>query len=222
MPQPVLIALAIIFPLCLAGLIIFQLNGAPARRRADGKAAAIQDQVEAFARQEGWQVTRGEEAARREFVPSLEAKLVEVGRCDLVIAGPDWVAESWAMKSRNLGSPVGFPVRQHILRLPLTGVPSVALGPLPKPRGSSFSSNSSLMPRRWRNNMGIDIQRMWTLGGDLPTLERLAPMIAQVHASGLWVIVDDGHLTVMSNDEPDPAELQRRLQLARGVIATLA
>lgn len=181
---------------------------------------ARHDDALAIAAARGWRVDQGAAVAHLAFDDRLVAERVTPVACALVIDGGTdaFVAESWELGSSNPVSPFRGAVRQHILRLPSAGIPRFLVKGVPRRNELRF------FPRAFKDQAGfVRAPMMMVVAGDfIDVHERLGPLIQAIHASRVWVIGLDDELIMMSAREPDGAELELRLGLARAIVTALS
>ncbi|MDN5893850.1 MAG: hypothetical protein L0H93_07450 [Nocardioides sp.] len=184
------------------------------------RGAEERDSAADLAASRGWWVGRGAEVADRTFDPRLAAARVTPKRCDLFIedAAEGFVAESWSINGRAPGSPLSGAASQHVLRVSSPSTPRFLVRGVPRKHELRF------FPREFRNQSGfVRYHVLMMVAGDFAEVQdRLAPMIEDINRSRLWVVGLDGELVLMSSNEPDGAELERRVALARALVAALA
>lgn len=182
--------------------------------------AARRAGVVTLAGSRGWWVVEGPQAARRTFDPRLQAERARPNLCDLVVDGraEGFSAESWSVSVRNLGSPIGLAARQHVLRLPCPPTWQFLVRSMPSRHELRY------FPQAFKHRAGIvRANGHMMVGGDFPQVqERLGPFLDAIAQSKTWVVGLGDEVVLMSGDEPDAAELERRLGLGRAIAGALA
>lgn len=170
----------------------------------------------------GWRTVQGEQASGRSADPRLAAARVEPVACDLVIDGgaEEFLAETWRVRVRNLGALLSMASQQHILRVPCrTTSPARFLL-----RGLPGRHELRFFPQQFQGKAGfVQFHTTMMVAGDIAQVqERIAPLIDAIQQSRLWVVGLGDEIVLMSGSEPDAAELERRLGLARAIADALA
>ncbi|KRF17897.1 hypothetical protein ASG90_06100 [Nocardioides sp. Soil797] len=191
----------------------------PLDRAVARRDRARQDSAVDVARTKGWRVESGELLVGRVFDQRFAAERATPVACDLVIdGGPEgFVAESWRVDARNLGSPIRLAGRQHLLRVPCPGTPRFLVKGVPR------RSELRLFPRAFKDQTGFfKAPMMMVVAGEFAEVHgRIAPLLEAISTSRGWVIGLDDELVLMSSSEPDGALLELRLGLARAVVTAL-
>lgn len=194
----------------------YRRGGAGDREVAE-KAHAVQEGVVRLAADRGWTVRRGADASDT-YPADLRASAIDVGACDLDVAGDGFRARSWTAYTGRRGSRMKYAIRVHVLQVDAPGVDAdLVVRDLP------VVWTPMLFPDRFHGRAGDAApQRVLAAGDVAATQERLAPLVQRIVESGVWVVTSAGVVTVMAHWEPDADELERWLALARDVASALS
>lgn len=177
------------------------------------QAHATQESVVALASREGWQVSRGADAASHPFPTWLASATVDIGECDLVVSGSagghSFVAGSWMAFAAQRGSALQAGFRQSAVVVAAPEVDAeIAVGGVPLPYAPH------LMPQLWHGRAVPDGGAMILAGDVADTMGQLTPLLREVEAAGVWLATRPGEVAVTGAWEPDARDLQRWLALA--------